>query len=122
MKWHFASEEEVRAAAARRWPAPVSVDIRKTGNDVYRAASGTVRRGDEVVEVAGEYLKLVTNADPPWVYEVVDAVVHLPGGFCEALKPGTPVAVLPENYLELLNGHRDDEARDTDPGDREEPR
>ena len=108
MSWHFASEDEVREAAGKTWPAAVDVDPRKTGNDIYRVVSGTVQKQGEVHDVKGETIKVLRDetAHEDWAYASVDLVVQLPGGYRGTLLPGTPVAVLPMNYLEMLKDER----------------
>lgn len=110
MNWRFllAHEAESLPTIVLKGPLP-AIDPRKNGNDVYKVASGTVRRGDEIHDVSGETIKVVGPhlAERDWVYESVDIVVHLPGGYKGNLRPGTLLAVLPENYQELLkNGRR----------------
>jgi len=108
MSWHFASKAEVRAAEGKTWPAPADVDPRKTGNDIYWVVSGTVQKLEETHEVKGETIKVLRDetAHEDWAYTSVDLVVQLPGGYRGVLRPGTLVAVLPMNYLEMLKDER----------------
>ena len=106
VSWHYV-EEPVEGPCL--FPPPADVDVRRTGNDIYRARSGRVIGEDGEHDITGEDLKLLDDdCEAPWVYRVLDAVVCLPGGFSETIKPGTRVAVLAKDYQELLkHAHRD---------------
>lgn len=121
-RWRYIDAAEaasIPSLVQRDPPRSRSVDPRRTGNDVYAVASGMVRRGEEVHDVAGETIKVVGEhaAGKDWVYEAAGLVVHLPGGYRGSLRDGTLVAVLPENYQELLK-HGHDAGTGSPPGAR----
>ena len=122
--WKFISDDEAMEMMAA---GPATVDVSISGRDLAEAERGIFKvaspggnlktsTGNEVFVKEGEPLKLLPENCKPkdWVYEVVEVPVQVAGGGRATLRSGVKVAVLPPNYVGIMerrNDARDDERR-----------
>ena len=111
--WHYVEEDDLPSyiKSAEKYeriktPPVASPPFTETHASIYPTTGKSVirRGGEEFVVESSERVKLLPSSqeDDPWVYEVKQMEVRVPGGWKASLKEGTKVAVLPRNYKKLL--------------------